>query len=166
MRPFKSALEVLSAAEKRAILSLAAALVAWSYFAMRMLDGYVVVDQSAGMVLTAFVGTVVGLVVLEALISAVLAARQEQDGGAVLPEGDERDVAIAARAGRVESAVVIAGINIVVIQMIASAAWPGHTLPVIDLTRMPTLVFWLVSILFAGHVGRLAATLVLYRQQA
>lgn len=145
----------MSLAFQRTMLSLGAAVAIWGYFAHRMLDGVRVVDQAPGKVLWAFMAVVVLFVIAEAAIAGWAGVRQRAEGG--LAE-DERDLAIAAEAGRWESSVVLAGVNILVLHAILDAAYAGHALPRIDLTHMPTLVFALVSVLFAGHLTRLTVT--------
>lgn len=150
----------MSLAFQRTMLSLVAAVGIWGYFAHRMLDGVHVVDQAPGRVLGAFVVVVVLFVLAEAAIAGWAASRQRAEGGIA---EDERDVAIAAEAGRWESAVVVGGVNILVLHAILDAVYAGHALPRVDLTHLPTLVFALISLLVAGHLTRLAVTAVRYR---
>jgi hypothetical protein len=150
----------MSLAFQRTLLSLVAAAAIWGYFAHRMLDGVQVVDQAPGRVLWAFAAVVVLFVVAEAAIAGWAAVRQRAEGGIA---EDERDVAIAAEAGRWESAVVVSGVNILVLHAILDAAYAGHVLPRVDLTHMPTLVFAMISVLFIGHLTKLTVTALRYR---
>ena len=54
-------------------------------------------------------------------------------------------------------------INVLVIHALADAALAGHALPRIDLGSLPTLVFVLLSALFAGHLVKQAAIIWQYR---
>lgn len=150
----------VSRIEVRTLLSLLAALIAYGFFAQRLLDGLFVVDQPAQALLTALIGTVIIFVVAEIIIAAVM---DRTPDGAV--ERDERDEAIAARAGLWDSAVVACAVNVMLIHAILNALYQDRirSLPDIDLTHLPTLVFWLMTALFLGHVTRLGFTLVRYR---
>jgi hypothetical protein len=150
----------VSRIEVRTLLSLVAALIAYGFFAQRLLDGVFVVDQPAGALLSALIGTVLIFVVAEIVIAALL---DRAPDGAV--ERDERDDAIAAQAGVWDSAVVAAAVNVMLLQAVLNALYVDRvrSLPTIDLTHLPTLVFWLMTALFLGHLTRLGVTLVRYR---
>lgn len=59
---------------------------------------------------------------------------------------------------------VAVAVNALVIHALADAAFPGHALPRIELGSVPTLVFALLSSLFAGHLARQVAMIWMYRR--
>ena len=144
--------------EKFAWASLIASVLVWAYFAMRMTDGGGVVEVAARHMIFSYVMMVVMMVVSHAVIALMLAAGRR---GQVI--SDERDLAIEARAERVEGYVVAVLVNVLVIQALAEAAFTGHLLPRFDLGSVPTLAFALITTLFAGHVAKQLATLWQYR---
>lgn len=148
----------MSSHEKHAWASLLAAILVWFYLTMRMTAGWAIADVTVRHMVWTYIAVIILLIVAHALIAAALAAR---DGGEAFK--DERDRAIEARAERVEGYVVLAAINIVVIHALAHAAYAGHVLPRIELTSLPTLVFVLLSTLFAGHAAKQLAVIWLYR---
>lgn len=148
----------MSEQQKSAWASLLASVLVWVLFAARMTDGGSVVEVSARHMIFSYVMLVVMFAASHALIAAVLAA-----GRRSRIASDERDLAIEARAERIEGYVVAVLVNVLVIQALAEAAFPAHPLPRFDLGSVPTLVFALITTLFAGHVAKQLATLWQYR---
>jgi len=144
--------------EKFAWASLAASVLVWAFFAMRMTDAGSVVEVAPRHMIFTYVMLVVMFAASHAIIATVLVAGRR---GRIA--SDERDRAIEARAERIEGYVVVSLVNLLVIQALAEAALPGHMLPRVDLGSVPTLVFVLISTLFAGHVAKQLATLWQYR---
>jgi len=118
----------MSEHEKCAWASLAASVLVWAFFAMRMTE------------------------------DGLLAVRQPGIG-----LKDERDLAIEARADRIEGYVLAIAINALLIQALADAAFAGHSMPRIDLGSLPTLVFALLTTLFVGHGVKQAVMIWSYR---
>jgi len=129
------------------------------WFQMRMLDGFTIVDQSAGRLLGVFFVVIAATTVAEILIAIV-----GPDGRKVAK--DERDHAIEARAGQNERLFLIVAINVLIWQALWEGAIAGHVFPKIDLTRLPVLFFWLLTILFAGEMIKRISTIWLYRTQS
>lgn len=148
----------MSEHEKFAWASLVACAVVWAFFGMRLTDGGQIVEVGVRHLVWTYVATVVLMVATHSVIAAVLARK---------PRGiafkDERDHAIAARADRIEGYVVMVVINVLVIHALADAAFAGHALPRFDLSSLPTLVFALITTLFAGHLVKQVATIWMYR---
>ena len=148
----------MSEHEKFAWASLVASAAVWAFFGMRRTDGGQVVNVGVSHLVWTYAATVVLMAATHSVIAAVLARR---------PHGiafkDERDHAIAARADRVEGYVVLVAINVLVIHALADAAFAGHALPRFDLSSLPTLVFALITTLFAGHVVKQVVTIWMYR---
>ena len=148
----------MSEHEKFAWASLVASVAVWLFFGMRLTDGGQVVNVGVAHVVWTYVATVVLMAATHSVIAAVLAR-----GPHGIAFKDERDHAIAARADRVEGYVVLVVINVLVIHALADAAFAGHALPRFDLSSLPTLVFALITTLFAGHVAKQVATIWMYR---
>lgn len=148
----------MSEHEKFAWASLVASAVVWAFFGMRLTDGGQIVEVGVRHLVWTYIATVVLMVATHSLIAAVLARK---------PRGiafkDERDHAIAARADRIEGYVVTVVVNVLVIHALADAAFAGHALPRFDLSSLPTLVFALITTLFAGHLVKQVATIWMYR---
>lgn len=148
----------MSEHEKFAWASLVASAAVWAFFGMRLTDGGQIVEVGVAHLIWTYVATVVLMAATHSVIAAVLARN---------PRGiafkDERDSAIAAWADRVEGWVVMVAINVLVIHALADAAFAGHALPRFDLSSLPTLVFALITTLFAGHAVKQVATIWMYR---
>lgn len=128
------------------------------WFQMRMLDGFTIVDQPAGRLLGIFFVVITLTTVAEIVIAALA------PGGRKI-EKDERDHAIEARANGNERFFIIAAIYILIWQALWEGAISGHIFPKIDLTSLPVLFFWLLTILFAGEIVKRVSTIWLYRVQ-
>lgn len=145
--------------EWQAWASLATLGAVYWWFQMRMLDGLEVVDQSAGRLLGVFI-VVAALTTVAEIIIASLGA-----GGRRVVK-DERDHAIEARASQNERLFIIAAIYVLIWQALMEGVFAGHALPKIDLSSLPVLFFWLLTILFAGEAVKRISTIVLYRLQS
>jgi hypothetical protein len=148
----------MSEHEKYAWASLAASVLIWAFFAMRMTEGGLVAEVSARHMLWTYAATVVLMAVSHSIIAAMLAVRQPGIG-----LKDERDLAIESRAERIEGYVIAIAVNALIIHALAYAAFAGHSMPRIDLGSLPTLVFALLTTLFAGHGVKQAVTIWSYR---
>lgn len=149
----------MTRAEIYAWSSLVALGAAYFWFQMRLLgDGWVVAEQSAGDLLYAYFVTIAVATVAEIVIASTVVR-----GPRLV---DERDRAIDARANQVERGFIIVAINVLIWQALWEGAMRGHIFPNIDLTHLPTLVFWLITILFAGEGLKRLAIILLYRLQA
>jgi hypothetical protein len=151
----------MSIHEKSAWWALATALLIWAYLTMRMTDGWQVVELPPRIAISTYV-TVVIMSIVAASAPAILWPASKGDG----PEMDERDRAIDAAGDRWEGYVVIAVVNVLVIQVLASSAYadrvPSVALP--DLRSTTTLVFLLISALFAAHVAKQLVIIWHYRR--
>jgi hypothetical protein len=128
---------------------------------MRMTDGWQVVELPPRIAISTYVAVVV-MCIVAASAPAILWPASSGDG----PEMDERDRAIDAAGDRWEGYVVIAVVNVLVIQALASSAYadrvPSVALP--DLKSSSTLVFLLISALFAAHVAKQLVIIWHYRR--
>jgi len=144
--------------EKFAWGSLLASLLAWSFLTMRMTDSWAVVNASPGHMIWTYGAVVVLMIAAHALIAGVLSARADGE-----VRKDERDLAIAAQAERIEGVVVLLAVNVLIIHALAQAAFAGHVLPHIELGTLQVLFYALLTVLFLGHITSQAATIWLYR---
>lgn len=150
----------MSAHEKSAWWAFATGLLIWLYLAMRMTDGWQVVDLPPQVAINTYV-TVVVLAIVAASLPAILSAKSDED-----EPMDERDRAIDAAGDRWEGYVVIAVVNVIVIQALASAAYSDRvpSIPMPDLRSATTLVFLLISTLFAAHLVKQLVIIWQYRR--
>jgi len=148
----------MSQHEKFAWGSLFASLLAWSFLTMRMTKSWAVVNVSPGHMIWTYGAVVFLMIAVHAVIAGLLHARADRES-----EKDERDLAIAARAERIEGLVVLAAVNVLIIQALAQAAFADHALPRIDLGTLPVLFYALLTVLFLGHTTSQAVTIWLYR---
>jgi len=144
----------MSQHEKFAWGSLIVGLLAWLFLTMRMTEGWVFVDASPRHMIWTYGAVVLLMIVAHAVLAGVFG------GGA---DKDERDLAIAARAERMEGLVVLVSVNVLIIHALAQAAFAGHVLPNIDLGTLPVLFYALLTVLFLGHLTSQAMTIWLYR---
>jgi hypothetical protein len=129
------------------------------WFQMRMLDGWTIAEQSAGALFEVYIVVIVATTFLEIVIAAMLSPRKSIDK-------DERDQAIEARANLNERLFMIGAVNVLIWQALWEGVLEGHALPKIDLTNLPTLFFFLFTILFAGEAVKRLSTIILYRVQS
>lgn len=148
----------MTRAEQYAWSSLIALGAIYYWFQMRLLDGWTVADQSAERLLWVYFVTIGLSTVAEIVIAAVIAR-----GNRLV---DERDHVIESRANQAERLFIIIAINALIWQALWEGALPGHNLPRINLAHLPTLFFWLFTVLFAGETVKRAATILHYRLQA
>jgi len=138
--------------------SLLASVLSWLFLTMRMTEDWMVVDVLPGHMIRTYGAVVILMIVAHAVLGGLLHVRGE--GRA---EKDERDLAIAARAERIEGLVVVLAVNVLIIHALAQAAFAGHALPSIDLGALPVLFYALLSVLFLGHIIGQLVTIWQYR---
>ena len=149
----------MSMHEKSAWWAFATGLLIWLYLAMRMTDGWQVIDLPQ-IAISTYINVVV-MSILAASLPAILSAKTDADEAM-----DERDRAIDAAGDRWEGYVVIAVVNVIVIQALASAAYSDRvpSIPLPDLRSATTLVFLLISTLFAAHLVKQLVIIWQYRR--
>ena len=150
----------MSAHEKSAWWAFATGLLIWGYLAMRMTDGWQVVELPPRIAISTYINVVV-MAIIAASLPAILSAKSDGD-----EPMDERDRAIDAAGDRWEGYVVIALVNVIVIQTLASAAYSDRvpSIPLPDLRSATTLVFLLISTLFAAHLVKQLVIIWQYRR--
>lgn len=148
----------MARAEQYAWLSLIALGAIYFWFQMRILDGWTVAEQSAQTLLWVYF-VVIGLSTVAEIVIAATISRGKR-------LADERDRMIELMASQAERAFIIIAINALVWQALWEGALQGHRLPRIGLGHLPTLFFWLFTVLFAGEAVKRIATILHYRLQA
>jgi len=148
----------MSQHEKFAWGSLFASLLAWLFLTMRMTEDWAVVAASPRHMIWTYGTVVILMIVAHAVLAGLLHARAGSG-----TQKDERDLAIAARAERIEGVVVLVAVNVLIIQALAEAAFAGHALPRADLGTLPVLFYALLTVLFLGHTTSQAVTIWQYR---
>lgn len=120
--------------------------------------GMTLVEQSAARLLRTYATLAVVAIIAESAIAAVLAARP---GRGV--ERDERDVAIEARANLAAYWFTGAALNVLVIHVLAVAAYGSPLVPWLGLTSPTAVAFVLLLVLTLAQVVQRLATLWAYR---
>lgn len=121
--------------------------------------GLTVVEQPAGRLLWTYVSLAVIAIVAESVIAGVLAAQAGKDG----VEKDERDLAIEVRANLASYWFMAAALNVIVIHVLANAAYGGHTLPQLNLTSLTGVAFALLLVLTVAEIVKRMAVIWNYR---
>ena len=150
----------MSAHEKSAWWAFATGLLIWLYLAMRMTDGWQVVELPPSIAISTYINVVV-MAIIAASLPAILSAKSDGD-----EPMDERDRAIDAAGDRWEGYVVIALVNVIVIQALATGVYSDRvpSIPLPDLRSATTLVFLLISTLFAAHLAKQLVIIWHYRR--
>ena len=150
----------MSVHEKSAWWAFATGLLIWGYLAMRMTDGWQVVELPPRIAISTYINVVV-MAIIAASLPAILSAKPDAHGAM-----DERDRAIDAAGDRWEGYVVIALVNVIVIQALATGVYSDRvpSIPLPDLRSATTLVFLLISTLFAAHLAKQLVIIWHYRR--
>lgn len=121
--------------------------------------GLTVVEQSAAQLLVTYVSLGIVAAILEVLIIVPMAIRSGQ-GGIVK---DERDRAIDARANFIGYGYMAGMMHIIVIHLLANAAFGGHALPQVNLTSLTGVAFALLFVLTTAEIVKRVAVVWQYR---
>lgn len=147
--------------ELRAAGSLAGALLIWGFLTWRLALPSAPPDFAT--LAGTWVLVIVAMIALQSSLATVLAVRRARRPESGEPELDERDLAIDARAARVEGWIGIAGLNLLVGLALAGAA-RADGLGGPPTTTPADCVYALLTLGFAAHVARQATVLWLYRR--
>ena len=156
----------MSRSEIRALGSLIIATWALWFLQMRFLDGWQVADLTAGHMLTTYVIVIIGMIVGEIIVTTGSTIGETMLNGAAAASAgfeDERDRMIARRAELISHGFLIAVVNVLVLQLILQDAYPGLLFTPLAIISTSGVVFTLLAVLFAAHIVKMIATLVLYR---
>jgi xanthosine utilization system XapX-like protein len=121
--------------------------------------GLTIVEQPAAALLATYVLLGVLAAVGEGTLQAVLAVQ----AGKSEMEADERDKAISAMSQRIGYWYVAAAINVVILHVLANAAFGGQVLPKFDLASLTGVAFARLFILITAEVVERLARLWHYR---
>lgn len=121
--------------------------------------GLTVVEQSAGRLLWTYVTLTVVAIIAEGAIAAVLAVLSRGNG----IEKDERDAAIDARANLASYWFTATALNVIVLQVLANAAYGRAGLPVLNLTSLTGIAFALLFVLVMAEIVKRIVTIWSYR---
>ena len=154
----------MSRSEIRALGSLIIATWALWFLQMRFLDGWQVADLTAGHMLTTYVIVIIGMIVGEIIVTAGSTIGETMlNGAAAANVEDERDQMIARRAELISHWFLIAVVNVLVLQLILQDAYPSPLFTPLAIISTSGVIFTLLALLFAAHIVKMIATLVLYR---
>jgi hypothetical protein len=98
-------------------------------------------------------------IVAESVIAGVLAVQ----AGKSDIEKDERDLAIEAKANLASHWFTAAALNVIVIHVLANAAYGGHDLPQLNLTSPTGVAFALLLVLTLAEIVKRVAIIWNYR---
>ncbi|MFZ5618882.1 MAG: hypothetical protein ACOZAA_16325 [Pseudomonadota bacterium] len=151
----------MSRAEQYSWASLIVLSAVFWWFQMQMLDGWAIADQPAPNLLKIYFSVFLASTIAEVAIAIIL---RIAGGGRI--DRDERDHAIEARANQNERIFFLVVINVIIWQSIWDGVFADLPLPRIDLASLPSLVFVMFTILFAGEMVKRVSTIWLYRSQS
>ena len=121
--------------------------------------GLSIVEQSAAQLLWIYVSLALIAIVAESVIAAVLTARL----GSVGVDKDERDLAIEAQANLASYWFTAAALNVIVLQVLANAAYGGSALSQLNLTSATGMAFALLLVLTLAEIIKRIAVIWNYR---
>ena len=153
-------------AERYAWFSLAAWLAIVFFLLMRFTTGTEILGQSLGLTIVEqpaakLLGTYVTLAIIAIIAESVIATVMAVTSGKTTVEADERDHAIEARANLAAYWFMAAAVNVIVLQVLASAAYGSHVLP--ELTTLTGMSFVLLLTLALAEVVKRIALIWNYR---
>ena len=156
----------MSRTEIRALGSLIIAAWALWFLQMRFLDGWQVVDLPPNRMFSTYLSVIVGTIVGEILVIIGVSIVGAILNGAPVESADfedERDQLIERRAGIISYWFLIVVVNSLALRLILQGAFTGSPFAPLDIISTAGVVFTLLALLFAAHIVKMAAKLVLYR---
>ena len=156
----------MSWTEIRALGSLIIATWALWFLQMRFLDGGQVVDLPPERMFSTYLSVIVVTIIGEILVTIGISIV-----GAVLNSGtlesadfeDERDKQIERRAGIISYWFLIVAVNILALRLIQQEIYTSSVFAPLAIASTSGIVFTLLAVLFAAHIVKMAAKLILYR---
>ncbi|KDA03546.1 hypothetical protein [Hyphomonas oceanitis] len=156
----------MSWTEIRTLGSLMIAIWAVWLLQTRFLDGWQVVDLPPDQMLSTYVTVIIGMIVGEILVTTGVSI-----AGSVLNDAtadsadfeDERDQQIERRAGIISHWFIITVVNVLALRLIMQETYSSSVLSPLAIVSTSGIVFTLLALLFAAHIVKMVATLVLYR---
>ncbi|KCZ59567.1 hypothetical protein [Hyphomonas chukchiensis] len=156
----------MSWTEIRALGSLIIATWALWFLQMRFLDGGQVVDLPPERMFSTYLSVIVVTIIGEILVTIGISIV-----GVVLNSGtvesadfeDERDKQIERRAGIISYWFLIVVVNILALRLIQQEIYTSSVFAPLAIASTSGIVFTLLAVLFAAHIVKMAAKLILYR---
>ena len=121
--------------------------------------GLTIVEQSAAKLFWTYVTVIILAAVAEVVVIVPLAAMAKKDD----IEKDERDRLIDSRANAASYWFMAAALNVIVIHVLANAAFARSVVPVFDLTSVTGVVFALLLVLTLSEIVKRVAVVWQYR---
>lgn len=121
--------------------------------------GLTIVEQPAAHLLWTYATLAVTAIVAESVIATVLAVRSGAEG----VEKDERDLAIEVRANLASYWFTAAALNVIVLQVLANAAYGGSPLSQLNLSSATGIAFALLLVLTLAEIVKRIAVIWNYR---
>jgi hypothetical protein len=156
----------MSWTEIRTLGSLMIAIWAVWLLQTRFLDGWQVVDLPPDQMLSTYVTVIIGMIVGEILVTTGVSIAGSVLNDATVASADfedERDQQIERRAGIISHWFIITVVNVLALRLIMQEIYTSSVLTPLAIVSTSGIVFTLLAVLFAAHIVKMAAKLVLYR---
>ena len=156
----------MSWTEIRTLGSLMIAIWAVWLLQTRFLDGWQVVDLPPDQMLSTYVTVIIGMIVGEILVTTGVSIAGSVLNDATVASADfedERDQQIERRAGIISHWFIITVVNVLALRLIMQETYSSSVLSPLAIVSTSGIVFTLLALLFAAHIVKMVATLVLYR---
>jgi hypothetical protein len=156
----------MSWTEIRTLGSLMIAIWAVWLLQTRFLDGWQVVDLPPDQMLSTYVTVIIGMIVGEILVTIGVSIAGSVLNDATVASADfedERDQQIERRAGIISHWFIITVVNVLALRLIMQEIYTSSVLTPLAIVSTSGIVFTLLAVLFAAHIVKMVAKLVLYR---
>ncbi|MBU1288870.1 MAG: hypothetical protein KJ871_14230 [Alphaproteobacteria bacterium] len=156
----------MSWTEIRTLGSLMIAIWAVWLLQTRFIDGWQVVDLPPDQMLSTYVTVIIGMIVGEILVTTGVSIAGSVLNDATVASADfedERDQQIERRAGIISHWFIITVVNVLALRLIMQETYSSSVLSPLAIVSTSGIVFTLLAVLFAAHIVKMVATLVLYR---
>jgi len=156
----------MSWTEIRTLGSLMIAIWAVWLLQTRFIDGWQVVDLPPDQMLSTYVTVIIGMIVGEILVTTGVSIAGSILNDATVASADfedERDQQIERRAGIISHWFIITVVNVLALRLIMQETYSSSVLSPLAIVSTSGIVFTLLAVLFAAHIVKMVATLVLYR---
>ena len=133
---------------------------------MRFLDGWQVVDLPPDRMLSTYLTVIIAMIVGEILVAtgvSIVGAILNSAPATSVDFEDERDQQIERRAGIISRWFIIVVVNALAFRLIMQEIYTSSVLAPLAIVSTSGIVFSLLALLFAAHIVKMIARLVLYR---
>lgn len=156
----------MSWTEIRALGSLIIATWALWFLQMRFLDGGQVVDLPPERMFSTYLSVIVVTIIGEILVTigiSIVGAVLNSETVESADFEDERDKQIERRSGIISYWFLIVVVNILALRLIQQEIYTSSVFAPLAIASTSGIVFTLLAVLFAAHIVKMAAKLILYR---